>query len=130
MDSKTKNALAQLEWYDWRVKVIAHITEIIKTNCVWKLLNAQFESADNISVHQLVLVQRKAQAVLHFMTMMNERAVGDESESGTVMKASEIAELVGKYSGCSARSVYNYYLEYKVRYDAQCVQLLLLPLCM
>jgi hypothetical protein len=115
MDSKTKNALAQLEWYDWREKVIVHITNLIKAQRVWKLLNAEFKSADKISTHQLVLVQRKAQAVLQFMRMMNERAVGDESESGTTMKASEIAEQVGKYTGCSAKSVYNYYLEYKVQ---------------
>ena len=114
MGSKIRNEVAQLEWYDWRVKVIAHICKFINANCVWKLINAKFESADKISAHQLVLVQRKAQAVMHFMILMNERVVGAETDPDSSVKAAELAVVVGKYTGCSAASVYNYYLEYKV----------------
>jgi hypothetical protein len=119
MVSKIKIAVAQLEWHGWREKVISHIHKFIKGSCVWKLINAKIESANKISTHQLVLVQRKAQVVMQFMVMMNERAVGGESESGSEMKASEIVASVGKYNGCSANSVYNYYLEYKV-HGARC----------
>ena len=108
--SKLKSAITQLEWYDWRFKVIAQISKFIKLSCVWKLINAQFDHPNSISVHQIVLVQRKAQAVMQFMVMMNERS--EDSDSG--VKAAEIADNVGKYNGCSGRSVYNYYLEYKV----------------
>jgi hypothetical protein len=48
-----------------------------------------------MSVHQVVLVQRKAQAVMQFMVMMNGRS--EDIDSG--VKAADIADNVASMLG-------------------------------
>lgn len=79
----------ELDWYDWRTKVINHLRNHIQQDTTWKLINANVDNPHTISLKQLQLVERKArQCKIHRCILNQETRFLRESISSVIIDAS------------------------------------------